>query len=139
MPRVIPELALDDRDLAWRFVRASGPGGQNVNKVSTSVELRVDLGATRLEPEIVERLKAIAGKRVSGEGHLIVESSRHRTQEMNRKDALEKLAQLLRAARHKPKPRRATKPTKGSKRRRLASKAARATVKATRGGPIDLD
>jgi len=93
----------------------------------------------RPRPWIVERLKAIAGKRVSGEGHLIVESSRHRTQEMNRKDALEKLAQLLRAARHKPKPRRATKPTKGSKRRRLASKAARATVKATRGGPIDLD
>jgi ribosome-associated protein len=138
MPRVIPELDLDDRDLQWRFVRASGPGGQNVNKVSTAVELRIDLAATRLPAEIAERLVAIAGKRVSGEGHLIIDASRHRTQEMNRKDALEKLAQLLRSARHKPKPRKATKPTKGSKRRRLASKAARSAVKAARGS-VELD
>jgi len=138
MPRVIPELDLDDRDLQWRFVRASGPGGQNVNKVSTAVELRVDLAATRLPAEIAERLVSIAGKRVSGEGHLIIDASRHRTQEMNRKDALEKLAHLLRSARHKPKPRKATKPTKGSKRRRLASKAARAAVKAARG-TVEID
>ncbi|MBL8833584.1 MAG: aminoacyl-tRNA hydrolase [Rhodospirillales bacterium] len=139
MPRVIPELDLDDRDLDWRFVRASGPGGQNVNKVSTAVELRIDLGRLRLAPEFVDRLRTIAGKRVSGAGLLLIDASRHRTQEMNRKDALDKLAQLLRMALHRPKARKATKPTKGSKRRRLASKAARSSVKATRGGPIDFD
>jgi ribosome-associated protein len=138
MPRVIPELDIDDRDLDWRFVRASGPGGQNVNKVSTAVELRIDLSRVRLAPEFIERLRAIAGKRVSGADLLLIDASRHRTQEMNRKDALEKLAVLLRQALHRPKPRKATRPTKGSKRRRLDSKSARSTVKANRGR-IDLD
>ncbi len=138
MPRVIPELDLDDRDLDWRFVRASGPGGQNVNKVSTAVELRIDLGRVRLAAEFIERLRAIAGKRVSGANLLLIDASRHRTQEMNRKDALEKLAALLRQALHRPKARKATRPTKGSKRRRLDSKSARSTIKANRGR-IDLD
>jgi len=138
MPRVIPELDLDDRDLDWRFVRASGPGGQNVNKVSTAVELRIDLGRVRLAPEFLQRLRAIAGKRVSGADLLLIDASRHRTQEMNRKDALEKLAVLLRMALHRPKARKATKPTKGSKRRRLDSKSARSTIKANRGR-IELD
>ena len=138
MPRVIPELDIDDRDLDWRFVRASGPGGQNVNKVSTAVELRIDLSRVRLAPEFIERLRAIAGKRVSGADLLLIDASRHRTQEMNRKDALEKLAVLLRQALHRPKPRKATRPTKGSKRRRLDSKSARSTIKANRGR-IDLD
>jgi ribosome-associated protein len=133
MPRVIPELDLDDRDLDWRFVRASGPGGQNVNKVSTAVELRIDLNRLRVAPEFLDRLARIAGKRVSGAGLLLIDASRHRTQEMNRKDALDKLAALLRAALHRPKPRKATKPTKGSKRRRLESKSARSAVKAARG------
>ena len=138
MPRVIPELDLDDRDLDWRFVRASGPGGQNVNKVSTAVELRVDLSRVRLAPDFIERLRAIAGKRVSGADLLLIDASRHLTQEMNRKDALEKLAVLLRQALHRPKARKATRPTKGSKRRRLDSKSARSTIKANRGR-IDLD
>jgi ribosome-associated protein len=133
MPRVIPELDIDDRDLDWRFVRASGPGGQNVNKVSTAVELRIDLGRLRATPEFVDRLARIAGKRVSGAGLLLIDANRHRTQEMNRKDALDKLAALLRAALHRPKPRKATKPTKGSKRRRLESKSARSAIKAARG------
>jgi ribosome-associated protein len=138
MPRVIPELDIDDRDLDWRFVRASGPGGQNVNKVSTAVELRIDLGRVRLAPEFIQRLRTIAGKRVSGADLLLIDASRHRTQEMNRKDALEKLAVLLRQALHRPKTRKATRPTKGSKRRRLDSKSARSTIKANRGR-IDLD
>ncbi len=139
MPRVIPELDLDDRDLDWRFVRASGPGGQNVNKVSTAVELRIDLGRLRIDPAVIERLRAIAGKRVSGAGLLLIDASRHRMQDMNRKDALDKLAMLLRQALHRPKHRTKTKPTKGSKRRRLASKAARSAVKAGRSGQFEFD
>jgi ribosome-associated protein len=139
MPRVIPELDLDDRDLDWRFVRASGPGGQNVNKVSTAVELRIDLGRLRVAPEFVERLRAIAGKRVSIAGILQIDAARHRTQDMNRKDALDKLAVLLRQALHRPRPRKATKPTKGSKRRRLDSKNRHSALKANRGGPIEYD
>jgi ribosome-associated protein len=139
MPRVIPELDLDDRDLTWRFVRASGPGGQNVNTVSSAVELRVDLNISRLPPEILARLKAIAGRRVSTEGILLVESQEHRDQGDNRKTALAKLATLLRRAMERPRPRKATKPTKGSQRRRLAAKVKHGAKKATRSGEIDYD
>jgi ribosome-associated protein len=139
MPRVIPELDLDDRDLSWRFVRASGPGGQNVNKVSSAVELRVDLNNCRLSPEILARLRAIAGRRVSGEGFLLVEAQEHRDQGDNRKTALAKLATLLRRAMERPRPRKATKPTKGSQRRRLAAKVKHGAKKATRSGEFDYE
>jgi ribosome-associated protein len=139
MPRVVPDLDLDDRDLSWRFVRASGPGGQNVNKVSSAVELRVDLKTCRLPPEILARLRAIAGRRVSGEDVLLVEAQEHRAQDDNRKSALAKLAGLLRRAMERPRPRKATKPTKGSQRRRVASKVRRGTLKAGRTADYDED
>ncbi|MCM0020342.1 MAG: aminoacyl-tRNA hydrolase [Tagaea sp.] len=139
MPRVIPDLDLDDRDLQWRFVRASGPGGQNVNKVSSAVELRVDLKTCRLPVEVLSRLRALAGRRVSSEDMLLVEAQEHRSQDDNRKSALAKLAGLLRRAKERPRPRKATKPTKGSKRRRVESKVKRGALKALRGTGYDED
>jgi ribosome-associated protein len=139
MPRVIPDLDLDDRDLQWRFVRASGPGGQNVNKVSSAAELRVDLKTCRLPAEILARLRALAGRRVSLDDVLIVEAQEHRTQDDNRKSALAKLAGLLRRAKERPRPRKPTKPTKGSKRRRVESKVKRGALKATRTAGYDED
>jgi ribosome-associated protein len=133
---VTPRIVLDERELEETFVRASGPGGQNVNKVSSAVQLRFDVRRSPSLPDDVRaRLERLAGSRLTGEGVLIIVAQRHRTQERNREDARERLVDLIRRAAVAPTPRRPTKPTLASKRRRLDSKARRSRVKSLRGDP----
>lgn len=116
-------ITLDTSEFEWRFVRSSGPGGQNVNKVATAVELRWDLSKSASLPYGVRmRLEALAGSRLTTDGVLIIQAQRHRTQERNRSDALERLVDMVQSAALPPTPRRKTKPTKASKRRRLDGK-----------------
>ena len=134
MLRVTPEIAIDDSEIDERFVRASGPGGQNVNKVATAVELRFDaLHSPALTDEVRERLRTIAGSRMTAEGILVVDARRHRTQAQNREDARERLADLLRRALIKPKRRRKTRPTRQSVEHRLQSKRRHSETKQRRG------
>jgi ribosome-associated protein len=131
--RVTRTLQIDERDLEEIFTPASGPGGQNVNKVSSAVQLRFNLAAdTNLPDPIKARLAALAGKRLSREGILVIDSEEHRTQLRNREDAREKLFALIREATVVPKARRATKPTKASQTRRLDSKARHSATKKQR-------
>lgn len=133
MIQVTPRISLDDAEIVVSFVRASGPGGQNVNKVATAVLLRFDVARSpSLTEPVRARLTALAGRRLTREGVLIIQADRHRTQERNRADALERLVELIRRAATPPRPRRATKPTKASVERRHAAKAHRARVKETR-------
>ena len=133
---VTPRIVLDERELEETFVRASGPGGQNVNKLSTAVQLRFDVRRSPSLPDDVRaRVERLAGSRLTGEGVLIIVAQRHRTQERNREDARERLVDLIRRAAVAPTPRRPTKPTLASKRRRLDSKARRSRVKSLRGDP----
>ena len=126
-------LFLDDSEIEESFVRASGPGGQNVNKVSSAVQLRFDLSGSRSLPEdLRERLARLAGRRLTRDGVIVIIAQRYRTQERNRQDALDRLIALIRRAAVPPTPRRPTKPSRAAKERRLEAKARRAAVKQQR-------
>ena len=133
MLEITPALAIPDEELVERFVRASGPGGQNVNKVASAVELRFDARNSPSLPDALrERLLARRDRRITEAGVIVISAQRFRTQERNREDARERLAALVLAAMHVPKPRVATRPTRASKERRLGAKRERAQVKTTR-------
>ncbi len=140
MLEVTPGLIIDESELDERFVRASGPGGQNVNKVATAVELRFDVAnSPKLPPDVRERLRALAGSRMTSDGVLLIDARRHRTQAQNREDARQRLTELLRQALVRPKRRRKTRPTKSSVEKRVESKKRRAQTKRGRGRVGDSD
>ncbi|MEW5962896.1 MAG: alternative ribosome rescue aminoacyl-tRNA hydrolase ArfB [Pseudomonadota bacterium] len=132
-------ISIDERDLVERFVRASGPGGQNVNKVATAVELRFDAArAPALSPAVRARLARVAGRRMTEEGVIVIRAERFRTQEQNRADARSRLVALIRESLVTPKPRIATKPSRGAKERRLEDKGRRSSIKRLRQAKPDL-
>ena len=133
-----PQIALDEAELHESFVRASGPGGQNVNKLSTAVQLRFDVRRSAALPDAVAvRLMRLAGRRLTADGVLVISAQQFRTQERNRADARERLAKLVAEAAVPPVPRRATRPTLASKKRRLEAKTQRGATKRLRGAPVD--
>ncbi len=138
MLSVTPAIVIPDHALEERFVRASGPGGQNVNKVATAVELRLDLAASTLPADVKARLIALAGRRISGDGTLLIDSREYRTQAQNRAAARARLLDLLRRAAAPPKRRKKTRPGRSAVEQRLAAKAQRARVKSRRA-PVQGD
>jgi len=140
MIRVTPSISIAERELEEHFIRAPGPGGQNVNKLASAVELRFDVRRSQSLPEDVRaRLERLAGSRLTRDGVLVIDAHRHRTQARNRQDARARLIELIRRAAVAPRPRRVTKATAGSRERRLESKKRRAAIKGLRQSKPALD
>ena len=140
MIRVTPSISIAERELEEHFIRAPGPGGQNVNKLASAVELRFDVRRSPSLPEDVRaRLERLGGSRLTRDGVLVIDAHRHRTQARNRQDARARLIELIRRAAVAPRPRRATKPTAGARERRLESKKRRAAIKGLRQDKPALD
>jgi ribosome-associated protein len=139
MIRLTPSLSIPSKSVTEHFVRSSGPGGQNVNKVSTSVELRFNVGASGLPDEVQARARTLAGHRLTTEGVIVIHAHEHRTQKLNRDAARERLAVLLTQAARKPRPRRPTKPSSTAKEKRLTGKHLRSRLKRVRSTPAAED
>ncbi len=139
MIQVTPQLAIDEKEIQLDFVRSSGPGGQNVNKVSTAVELRFNVQRSSLPEAVRARLARLAAHRINSDGELIIDARSFRTQEQNRQDAIDRLAEWVRRAATIPKPRRKTQPSRAEKRRRLENKRRRGEVKGLRSQVGDAD